>query len=300
MRTRSPYTLATMIFLASFFLRWELISKGPFHGDCMSLVMQAQQTAATGTVHYLHSHGFPLAAILNGFFVWTFQSLGLSDPVFAVNMMSVVFSSLTVLVFFLLTRIWFNENTAFFAAALFSATPIFLANSVYGNTHMPALFFALLGIYGIWKGYLPKQTHRSLILPAIFLGFGIAARAQDAFFFLPVVAALLCVHPSVKDSRFRKKLGAIVLFTGTAMLTAGLFYAPLIQQDFLIKSQRGHNLIHFLDSELLAHIATDFWIFLPLCFKFISSTITPAGVLLCISGLFFRSKKNGAMTLSFC
>ncbi len=287
MKTRFPYILAAMIFLFTLVLRLAFISKGPFHGDCMSLVMQARQTAETGNIHYLHSHGFPLIAIIGGLFVRIFQLCGLSDPVFVINMMSVVFSSFAVLLLFLLARAWFDERTAFLAAILLSVTPIFLANSVYGNSHMPALFFMLLSLYQLLTGYFQDHRLRSLIMPAISLGLAIAARAQDAVLLLPIIALWFMIQPAGKDFSIQKKLGSIALFMLIALFIGALFYIPLFQQDFLVTSQRGNSLITFFKTELFDHIATDFWVFLPPCFKIILDTVTPVGVLLSACGIIF-------------
>ncbi len=287
MKLRTPYILAILIFVCSFALRLAFISKGPFHGDCMSLVIQAQQTASTGKIHYLHSHGFPMTAILSGFFVWIFQTYGLADPVFAVNMMSVLFSSLTVLILFLLIRIWFNERTAFFSSAIFSITPIFLTNSVYGNSHMPAFFFIALSFYWLWNGYFQNGNIRALTLPAILFGIGIATRAQDAVLLFPIIILCLFIHPTLKTFSIKKKLGSIMAFIFISVSTGALFYIPVLKQKFMFTNQPHANLVDFLKGELFSHIATDFWVFLPLCFQFLLNTITPIGILLSICGIIF-------------
>jgi len=152
---------------------------------------------------------------------------------------------------------------------------------------MPALFFIILSLYQLWTGYFQNQRLHSLIAPGISLGLAIAARAQDAALVLPVIALWFMIHPAGKNLSWRKKTGSIALFMLVALSIGAFFYAPLFKQNFLMTSQRASSLTSFFKAELLDHIATDFWVFLPLCFKMILDTVTPVGVLLSACGIFF-------------
>ena len=166
------------LFFFSLLLRLSLISQGPFSGDCLSLVIQAQETLNTKQLHFLFGPGYPLVVLAGAFFIWVGKLFSMEDPVLAVNMMSVVAGSVCVSLYYFVARLMFNEITALTGTFLFSICPIFLGISVYGNPHTVCLSFLLLGIFFLALfGKTGKK--RYLICSSLAIGFMGAARIQD-------------------------------------------------------------------------------------------------------------------------
>ena len=141
-----PYLIPFFLFLLSFLLRLSLISKGSFHVDCLNLAIQAEQTLETHSIHHLFGSGYPLTVILGAIFILISRIFSVRDPVIAVNLMSVVFSSLCVLANYSLVKKLLGKTAALFSSILLSLFPPFLVLSVYGKSHTPSLFFLLAGI----------------------------------------------------------------------------------------------------------------------------------------------------------
>ncbi|MFP4472980.1 MAG: ArnT family glycosyltransferase [Candidatus Omnitrophota bacterium] len=226
-----------------------LISRGPFHGDCLSFARAVEKTIETGRLHYLHSHGFPFTAILGTGLHYFLNVFGFNDPVMTVNLFSVIFSSISVVFLFILTRRIINTPAAFFTAVLFSLSPVFLGNSLYGNTHMPAMALFLGALLCLTQF---TETSKSIWIYAAGLlwGLAFAARAQDIAIVSP--AFLICLWrphwltpgKTPGKSFYRHKMAALGL--GTAAIL--FLYWPILQSRFLNQPPKAAQ--GFLQSEL--------------------------------------------------
>jgi len=161
--------------LFSFTLRIFLISKGPYHVDCLALAINAQRTYTDHTLHYQFGIGYPLTVLAGTLFIGLTNLFAIYDPIFAVNLMSVWLSSFCVLILYLFLRNILNDLSAFLGAAALSLHPIFLPLSVYGNSHVVSLFFFLLSLYVLTH---PQIKYKNILF-SLSLGFMGAARLQD-------------------------------------------------------------------------------------------------------------------------
>ncbi len=107
------YLIPFLLFIFSFSIRLSLISKGPYHIDCLNLALQAQETLKTHQLHYLFGFGYPLTVLLGSFFVAFTNIFSIDDPVLAINLMSVFFSSLCVVANFLFAKKFFHTLLSF-------------------------------------------------------------------------------------------------------------------------------------------------------------------------------------------
>src|SRR5208282_3005492 len=91
-----PYLIPSIIFLASICLHLSLMSKGPVSVDCLGLAINSLSTIHTHHLHYQFGSGYPLMVLLGTIFISTGKQIGITDPVTAMNLISVVFSSIAI------------------------------------------------------------------------------------------------------------------------------------------------------------------------------------------------------------
>ena len=272
------------LFLFSLLLRAGLISAGPYHLDCVTMARQALATVETGQLHYLHSHGFPLSAMLAASFVYLARLFGEQDPVLAVNAMSVVFSSLCVPVFYLLARRLTGTAAAVFGSVLFSTSPILLGLSVFGNTHTPALFFLLGGMLALVRA---AEDHgwTALLFSGLLFGLAGAARLQDMVVALPAALLFLFSPPTDYRPAITKSLQRALTLLAVCGTVITLFYLPLIQGKF--NGLDRATVRPFLSWEVTSRI-TDYAI--DYGWRYLTNNFTVMGQLVWIAGLILAFK----------
>ena len=166
------------LFLISFLVRLSLISKGPFDVDNLGVMIKAQETLETLKLRYFLGTGYPGMILLACLFLSMGNMIGHSDPVFMVNLISVLFGALCIPLFYLITKKWFDTITAVLSTLLFSFSPLFLSLSTYGSNHPPSLFFTLLGLlYALTYHETRKRIH--FYTAALAWGLVGAIRLQD-------------------------------------------------------------------------------------------------------------------------
>ncbi|MGE0268669.1 MAG: ArnT family glycosyltransferase [Candidatus Omnitrophota bacterium] len=167
-----------ILFIFSFLLRLFFISLGPYTSDCLYLAIQSEKIVRTHQMHYLQSSGLPLTVVLGASFVWLFQIFSVNAPVFAVNFMSVWFGSMCVVAMFFCVKQLTDIRTALISAVFLTLNPFFIGLSSFGNSHMPAVFFLLTGIYYLLRFPESRRTSH-LFFSGLWLGCMGAARIQD-------------------------------------------------------------------------------------------------------------------------
>lgn len=219
-----PFLVPLGLFVLSFLLRINLISKGPYHLDCLALAINAQQTLETYQLHYQFGTGYPLTIILAALFIAITQPFNGHDPVFAVNFMSVTLSSLSTLTFYLFIKNTTNNRTAFASALFFCLHPIFLGLSVYGNSHVVCVFFLLLSLYSLTY---PVEKFRSPLF-CLCVGLTGAARLQDMILTLPALVIFWFSINNKIPLSFRKKTFSLTLCLIGSILIAASFHLPYV------------------------------------------------------------------------
>ncbi len=282
-----------LIFLCSLSLRLSLISKGPYNVDTLNLVIQAEKTLETHRLHYLFGSGYPLTVLLAAFFMFFVNLFLPSDPVFAVNLMSVVLSSISVLFLFYIVQELFGFTEAIFSSVMFSLCPVFFGLSVYGKSHTPSLFFLLLSLCFLIQHFKSGRAG-PLCRAGIFFGAMGAARFQDMILLLLAFCFLLLFYPGSQECShvvsWKKRFYSLGVFLFFMAGIVVLFHVPL----FLQKSgQYSNNLTRFLrvglkDSFLGAGPSS-----LIIAGHHLSYTLTFPGVIIACAGLvkIFQRKK---------
>ena len=186
MLLRAQYWIPSIIFLISFCLHLSLISKGPVTIDCLGLAINSQATLETLHLHYQSGSGYPLMVLLGSIFIAIGKYIGITDQVIAINFISVVFSSIAILAFYLLIQEICDSLTAIFASFILLLNPIFLDVSTYGINHAPALCFLLLGLLSLLH-FKTAGNIINLLLSALYFGFMGATRLQDLILTFPAI-----------------------------------------------------------------------------------------------------------------
>src|SRR5436190_3864402 len=91
----NPHFFPIAVGLLSFWLNWSLMSKGPYHLDCLDLVIKADDRVLNGHIRPLYGPGYPLTVFMAALFHFIARLFSIQDPALAVNFMSVVFGALS-------------------------------------------------------------------------------------------------------------------------------------------------------------------------------------------------------------
>lgn len=211
-------------FVVSFFVRFLLISLGPYHVDCLNLALQAQKTLETHQLQFAFGSGYPLNVLLAAVFIGISEFFGCHDAVWSVNLMSVVFGALGTAAFYVFLRLIFDEKAAWLGAALFCFNPVLWGTSVYGMNHSPSLFFLIAGLCFLFS-FLKNGSHRYFLLGAVFIGFMGATRLQDMILVTP---AIIYAGMFLKEGQYPQKFRAILTFFIVAGAIVAAFHLPYV------------------------------------------------------------------------
>ncbi len=289
MTSLKKYTIPFILFFLSLLLRLHLISKGPFHLDCLNLAINAEKTLDTFQLHYLFGPGYPLTVILGSFFIFLTRLFSIDDPVFSVNLMSVVLSALSIPLFYFIAKKLSDPFSALLGAVTFSISPIFLGLSVYGKSHTPSLFLLFLCILCLIY-YFENRNKRLLLWGSIFFGLMGAARVQDMILMIIPLASLFLLLK--KDKIHWKHL---LQFFAIAFVIAALFHAPYL----LTKSR---NLFYgqfstFWESGLKQNFMGFLSPILFISLTYLTETTTLVGLIFSCLGFIILFKTNYKLSL---
>jgi 4-amino-4-deoxy-L-arabinose transferase-like glycosyltransferase len=285
------YLIPCVLFLLSLFLRLSLISKGPYHLDCLNLAVLAEKTLETHSLQFQFGSGYPLTILLGAFFIFISRIFSQNDPVIAVNLMSVVFSSLSIPAIYFIAHKLFDRTTACLSAIMFSVTPIFLSISVYGKSHTPSIFFLLISIYFLLSS-LDTHNRKILLISGIFMGFMGAARLQDAMLMI-LPMSFLSIFGTDQRTRLSPKeeiVKRLAIFWGIALSVILLFHLPYLMAKH--QSSYTQNILTFWQDGMIKNFKGFFSSSLVLSLIFMTLTLTEIGLAAAMIGLVFLAKKS--------
>ncbi len=282
----TPLTLTILSFL--FYL--SLISKGPYHLDCLHLAIQAEKTIATGEMQHLFGFGYPLTVLLGAFFVFLGRLFSLGDPVTLVNFMSVVFSSLCILPFYKIGRELLDQRAAFYSTVTFSLFPIFLGLSQYGKNHTVSLFFLLLGIHYLLE-FQKTSLNRYLLLAILSLAGMGANRLQDLLLMFIPLSFLFLFPPYRNEIKLsRRSFTSLILFWILTALIVLSFHFPFLigenQQSYTNQFSEFWKM--GFSQNFAGFVSPYLWHSLKIHFV----TLTPVGLVMAFIGLILLSPKS--------
>ena len=289
MQIRNHYWVPSIIFLISFCLHLSLISKGPVTIDCLNLAIASQDTIETLHLHYLFGSGYPLMVLLGSIFISIGNYLGVADPISSVNFISVLFSSIAVLAFYLLVLRICDALTAIFASFILLFNPIFLDVSTYGINHAPALCFLLLGLLSLLR-YQTEGNMPSLLLSALYFGLMGAVRLEDFILTFPAISFMFMLGlkadaPLNKGEKFRH----FFLFAATIILIIILFHSPYFIFDHAHYAPQAR---HFWDIGLTKNFMGLASPFLVSGLRLLLWTFKMTGIICFLIGLFYTAVSN--------
>lgn len=118
-----------------------------------------------------------LISILYSFF-------GVSD--FWGRLVTVIFSLITIYGLFLIVKKIINEETALWAALLYSILPL---NIYYGRAFMPDTAMLMCSVYGIYFFYSWQENNKnfSLLLSGIFISLAVLIKLPSLYLGLPLI-----------------------------------------------------------------------------------------------------------------
>jgi len=273
-----------VILLLSFLIRFLLISLGPYHSDCLYLAIQAEKIIQTGQMQYLQSSGLPLTAVLGALFVGLFKILNINDPVFAVNFMSVLFGSLSVVAMFFCVKQLTDIRTACISAVLLMLNPLMIGLSIFGNSHMPATFFLLTGIFYLLR-YPQSQKNSDLVYSGLWLGCMAAARLQDfGVMIIPLLFLGLSQWSGLKPG-LSAKLKYMTIPVLSCLFVISIAYFPKFFLKGLPTAEQSFS--GYFKTNLTDHLQGMSFVLLENILKDIVSIFSPIERLLMITGVFF-------------
>lgn len=228
-RKKDVFIFLFLIAMA-FYCRLLYIAQGAFFFDTLELALQGSKTLDTLQLHYMHWPGYPFAVLIAALFIFLVRLLGNYDPVYAVNLMSVTFGSLSVGVFYLFTKKILNRYYSIIVSIIVSFFPLHFSLSTFGLNHTLAITLYLLSAYCmVWYGERHRLT--MLVFSAVFLGCGTAARLSDAIFVVPLLFFLWASRPPFSTRWFC--MVRMVFFLAVASAVTLLFYMPFFAQERL-------------------------------------------------------------------
>ena len=246
----SKYIVPLALFVFSFFARISLISKGPYSLDSLLVVNAALQTIKTHQLQYFQGFQYPLAVLFLAGLINFFKIFSVDAPVFLYNFLSVVFSSISISLFYILSKQLLSKSAAFFSAILFSLCPIYLGLSVYGTSNILSLFFLFLCFVSM-NQYFFSQEKQYFFISSFSLGLMGAARLQESFFILPAVFCFYVFSPiqnsredRSKQKRLRSKVFSFIGYLFLSFFISAIFYLPAILR--YVKSPETPFLIEVL------------------------------------------------------
>ncbi len=299
-RTGAKPLWLILLFFCSLLLRYSLVSKGPYHSDTIAFAYTIDNAAVKNAFPRLHGHGYPFTAVL-GVASYKIASLfNVSDPVRAVNLLSVLLSALCVFSFYSIAAGFLSETAAFMATAFFILNPVILSISEYGNSHAPALLLALVSLNFLML-YKKTVSIPYLLLSGFFFGLLGAARIQDAFVLTaPFCFCYFTVETCLPQEKIsppapKKKLFLFFCACVLAGLTITAFYLPL----WMGRGPGYYNLrlLAFNVFEPFSDIATLYHI--KLSSFYLSENFSLAGLVLSLFGVIYlyRQQKRSAQFL---
>jgi len=265
------------------------MSKGPVTIDCLNLAIASGDTLETHHLHYLFGSGYPLMVLLGSIFISIGNYLGVTDPILAVNFISVLFSSIAVLAFYLLVLRICDALTAIFASFILLFNPIFLDVSTYGINHAPALCFLLLGLLSLLR-YQTEGKMPNLLLSALYFGLMGAVRLQDFILTFPAISFLFMLGlkenpPWSNGQKFRY----FFLSVTTIALIIVLFHSPYFISDHAHYDTQAR---HFWDIGLIKNFMGLASPFLISGLRLLLWTFKITGIVCFLIGLFYTAVFN--------
>jgi len=261
--------------------------------DALNLALRAQDTARSFQMQYQYGIGYPLTVLIGAVFVFIFKLFNVHDPVIAVNFMNVVFSSLSVCLFYLFIKRILDRSTAFFSSLTLAFCPLFLAMSLYGRGQILGYFFLIAGLIFLLK-HQKTGVSSYLALSGISFGWMGACRLQDlGLMAVPVSFAYFFPTSSNRNPEVRQ----YILFIFVIFLSCGLFYVPALFQKTGVFFTG--QIVRFFNNNITYNARFPSIESLVYGFNILNENVTIIGLFMAFIGLCGMIRTKQARTLGF-
>lgn len=193
---KERYTLFT-IFAATLLLRLPFIPKWLEDWDSVQFALSLHHFSILD--HQPHPPGYPLYVLMG-----KLTNLFFRDDLTSLTSLSILFSSLTTIIFYRLTKEMFDIKTALMATIMLIFTPLYWVFSELPLTNIPGLFFYLLSAYLIFKYH---NKIKNMIFISFFSGLILGIRATEYPIILSLLGVIIIKHFNLKYS-----LGVLIAF----------------------------------------------------------------------------------------
>ena len=165
--------------------------------------------------------------LLGSVFISIGKYAGITDPVVAVNFISVVLGSMAIPAFYLLVQKICNDPlTSILASFILLLNPLFLDVSTYGINHAPALCFLLLGLLALLR-FQNSGNVALLMISALYFGLMGATRLQDFILTFPAIGSFFFLDVQPYSKQYDKhKAPYFFLFITAISLIIIFFHLP--------------------------------------------------------------------------
>ena len=221
------------------------------------------------------------------------------DGVAAASASSVIFSTLGVLMLYLIGVELFSRRIAFVSALLlcFSETYFFNSVNVASDTH--ALFFTLTSIYFFIK-FLDERHSRWAILSGLFISYSVITRYQTAIF---IMLPFIYLYWESRNNRLPQSLSEksmlrqyLLLFLLSLLPFAILqFYLNYSGYGSILPSQYAAATSSGWENSLGVYLLNIFRILYRIAFAI--DFYAPIGIALALTGAFVIKDKPGTLSL---
>lgn len=145
----------------------------------------------------------------------------LGDTVMAVRFSSAMIGIMSVIVFYLLTKLLYSKKVAFFSSLLFTTSHWWIASSRSGIINIQTVLPELLCFYFLFKAI---KTERKVfaMFSGLFLGLGLYTYLN--FRIVPILIFFYLLYAIITNTKKLKVLNIFLL----VVLTAGLIYLPMM------------------------------------------------------------------------
>ena len=226
--------IALLLLLINLWAGFLFMNDGLFYHDSVVLAQAVENTQITGVLQPA-IRGRYGSVVVN--YLISLPSLIVGHNAdFAIRFSSVLFHALSIVALFLfLSMLFENLNIGFFAALLFSFTPLYFSPNTYGKEHGMSVFFLLVSFIILYRG-LKKESIMLIVFSSALLIFSVTVRES-------MLGAIPLFFLLFFDPRLDLKHKARLLFSASFVvlvclgLVMGLYlgkvlYGALFIQDF--------------------------------------------------------------------
>lgn len=159
----------------------------------------------------------------------------LGNSIFAFRLPSVIISILSLIFFFLLVRLVFNQRTAFIATFLLSTSHWWIALSRTGFLNFHTVLPEMAAFYFIFLGF-KKKKGLYFVLASLLIALGLNLYVN--FRLVPLILLSIFLHQIVFKSNLIKSRFEVLKFLIVLLVSTAIFFSPMI--NFYLKNPKKY------------------------------------------------------------